>query len=69
MRAETNDYLQISNELSAIRSLAVTRNDLLRAVVEYNIAMVELERSKGTLLDYYNVVIPVHDPPMAAIAP
>jgi len=69
VRAETNDYLQISNELSAIRSLAVTRNDLLRSVVEYNIAMVELERSKGTLLDYYNVVIPVHDQPMAGIAP
>jgi outer membrane protein TolC len=69
VRAETNDYLQISNELSAIRSLAVTRNDLLRSVVEYNIAMVELERSKGTLLDYYNVVIPVHEQPMTEAAP
>ncbi len=69
VRAETADYLQISNELSAIRALAVTRNDLLRSVVEYNIAMVELERSKGTLLDYYNVVIPVHEQPMANIAP
>ncbi|MBN1510457.1 MAG: TolC family protein [Phycisphaerae bacterium] len=69
VRAETNDYLQISNELSAIRSLAVTRNDLLQSVVEYNIAMVELERSKGTLLDYYNVVIPVPEQHMADSTP
>jgi len=69
VRAETSDFLQISNELSAIRSLAVTRNDLLQSVVEYNIAMVELERSKGTLLDYYNVAIPVHEQHMADITP
>jgi outer membrane protein TolC len=69
VRAEANDFLQISNELSAIRTLSVVRNDLLRSVVEYNIAIVELERSKGTLLDYYNIVIPKHEPQVAGVTP
>ena len=39
-------------------SLAASRNELLATLVNYNIAIIELERAKGTLLDYYNVVIP-----------
>jgi hypothetical protein len=27
--------------------------------VDYNIAVIDLERAKGTLLDYNNVVIPL----------
>lgn len=57
-RAETQNYIQLSNELTAIRSLAASRNELLATLVNYNIAIIELERAKGTLLDYYNVVIP-----------
>lgn len=57
-RAETQNYIQLSNELGALQTLASDRNDLLRSLVEYNIAIIELERAKGTLLEYYNVAIP-----------
>jgi outer membrane protein TolC len=57
-RAETQNYIQLSNELGAIQQLAALRNELLNAIMEYNIAIIELERAKGTLLDYYNVVVP-----------
>ena len=60
-RAEAQDFVQLSNELSAIQSLASNRNSLLRSMIEYNIATTNLERAKGTLLDYYGIKVPSID--------
>ncbi len=60
-RAETRDYGALSSELGAWRALAGTRRAILNATVDYNIAIIDLERAKGTLLDYNNVIIPTED--------
>ncbi|MCH7632931.1 MAG: hypothetical protein IIB59_06935, partial [Planctomycetes bacterium] len=57
-RAERKDLNTLNSELGARQSLANARRAMLNALVEYNIAIVDLERSKGTLLNYHNVVIP-----------
>ncbi len=57
-RAERKDIGTLSTELGARRSLAGTRRTMLNAIVEYNIAIVDLERAKGTLLEYNNIAIP-----------
>jgi outer membrane protein TolC len=57
-RAERKDHSTLINELGARQSLANIRRSMLNAMVEYNIALVDLERAKGTLLQYNNVVIP-----------
>lgn len=57
-RAERKDYNTLSNELGARQSLANARRAMLAAMVDYNVAIVDLERAKGTLLNYNNVVIP-----------
>ena len=57
-RAERKDFNTLNNELSARQSLASSRRAMLNAIVEFNIAIIDLERSKGTLLRYNNVVIP-----------
>lgn len=49
----------LQTELSAIQNLATARTELLRLVTEYNVAIVALERAKGTLLPYNNVAL--HD--------
>lgn len=62
-RAERKDFLVLNNELSARQGLASSRRSMLSALIEYNIAVVDLERAKGTLLDYNNVVIPTEPAP------
>jgi len=57
-RAERKDFNTLLSELGARRSLANIRRVMLNAMVEYNIAITDLERAKGTLLNYNNVVIP-----------
>ncbi len=57
-RAERKDINTLTTELNARQSLAAARRAMLGAVVEYNIAIVDLEKAKGTLLQYHNVVIP-----------
>ncbi len=57
-RAERKDFVVLNQELGARQSLADSRRRLLLAMVQYNVAMIELERSKGTLLKYRNVYIP-----------
>jgi len=57
-RAERKDFNTLLSELGARRSLANIRRAMANAVVEYNIAITDLERAKGTLLNYNNVVIP-----------
>jgi len=49
------NYLQ--TELQAIEQLANTRRRLLQVLVDYNITIAQLEKAKGTLLEYDNVVI------------
>lgn len=56
-RAERKDYATLTTELNAWRSLAATRRAILDVMVGYNLAISGLEREKGTLLDYNNVVI------------
>jgi outer membrane protein TolC len=57
-RAERKDHNTLISELGARRGLASTRRGMLQSLVDYNLAIVDLERSKGTLLRYNNVVIP-----------
>jgi outer membrane protein TolC len=57
-RAERKDLATLNSELSARSSLAAERRAMLNAMVNYNVAIIELERAKGTLLQYNNVVVP-----------
>jgi len=60
-RAERKDFNTLNSELSARQSRANARRAMILAMVEYNIAIIDLERAKGTLLNYNNVVIPLDD--------
>jgi len=60
-RADAMNYIELNNELSAFQGFALNLNDLLRSIAGYNIAIIELERAKGTLLDYYNVAVPTRE--------
>jgi len=60
-RAERKDFVVLNNELSARQSLANSRRALIASMVDYNIAIIDLERAKGTLLTYNNVIIPPDD--------
>jgi len=60
-RAERKDINTLNTELGARQSLANARRAMVLAMVEYNIAIVDLERAKGTLLTYNNVIIPPDD--------
>ena len=60
-RAERRDFNTLNSELNARQSLASARRAMLAAIVDYNVAIIDLERAKGTLLRYYNVVIPHKD--------
>jgi len=57
-RAERKDINTLNTELGARQSLANARRAIVASLVEYNIAIIDLERSRGTLLRYNNVVIP-----------
>jgi len=60
-RAERMDINTLRNELNARQNLAAARRALLSTLVDYNIAIIDLERAKGTLLRHYNVVIASED--------
>lgn len=47
----------LQTELQAVEQITNTRTTLLRVVIDYNIAIVALERAKGTLLEYNNIQI------------
>lgn len=47
----------LQTELQGVEQLAGTRAALLGVVTQYNIGLVELEKAKGTLLDYNNVTV------------
>lgn len=56
-RAERKDLNTLNSELAARQNLAASRRAMLNAMVEYNIAIIDLERAKGTLLNYNNVLL------------
>lgn len=47
----------LETELGAVENSATQRRNLLAIVVAYNTTIAELERAKGTLLEYNNVVL------------
>ncbi len=57
-RAERKDFNTLNSELSSRQSLANARRAMLKAMVDYNIATIDLQRARGTLLEYNNVIIP-----------
>jgi outer membrane protein TolC len=56
-RAENVGPNYLQTELTAIEQLAATRRRLLQVVTDYNISIVQLEKAKGTLLDFNNVQV------------
>ena len=60
-RAERKDINTLTTELNARESLASSRQNVINALLNANLALIDLERSKGTLLRYHNVSIePTH---------
>ncbi len=56
-RAERKSPSELETELSGQSTLATARQTFLDALIAYNIAIADLERAKGTLLKYNNVVL------------
>ncbi len=56
-RTQRIDPTYLQTELSGVQQLANARTRLLGVVTDYNLALIELERAKGTLLDYNNVIV------------
>ena len=56
-REITKSADQLETELNSQEQLANARLDLLQTLVDYNRAIVNLERAKGTLLEFNNVVL------------
>ncbi len=56
-RTQRIDPSYLQTELGAVEQLANSRTRLARLLVDYNIALVQLEKAKGTLLDYNNIVV------------
>jgi outer membrane protein TolC len=54
-RTQKIDPIYLDNELRSVQAVASTRQTLLQVLIDYNIGVVELERAKGTLLEYNNV--------------
>ena len=62
VRAKAVDPAYLETELSAVEQLANNRTTLLQVLMDYNVAIVKLERDKGTLLEYNNVVVTERPP-------
>jgi len=60
-RAEKKDFLTLNQELNARQGLAQARSALLSALIDYSIAVVDLERAKGTLLRYNSIELVFDD--------
>ena len=56
-RQEKLDPPSLQVELDAHETLASTRDNLLQVLTSYNVALSNLEKQKGTLLQYNNIVI------------
>ncbi len=47
----------LETELSAVEQLSSSRTRLLQVLISYNTGIIDLERAKGTLLEYNNIVL------------
>jgi outer membrane protein len=56
-RELSRDPATLQVELDGYEALSASRRQLLDTLVRYNVAISNLEREKGTLLDYNNIVI------------
>ena len=56
-RQENKNPAQLDTILGSQQSVAQSRRALLQAIVTYNPGIVDVERAKGTLLEYNNVVL------------
>jgi outer membrane protein len=56
-RLERLDPPALEVLLNAQEALATARQSLIQVVANYNIALINLERQKGTLLEYNNIVV------------
>ncbi len=56
-RQETKSPAELDTVLGAQTQLATSRQALLSAMINYNNGIVDVERAKGTLLEYNNVVL------------
>jgi outer membrane protein TolC len=56
-RAENRGPGQVDMELRAYIAVASSGEGLLNALVDYNMALIDLERAKGTLLEYNSVIL------------
>ncbi len=56
-RQMARDPANLQVELDAESTLASARQQLIQVITDYNIALVNLERQKGTLLEYNSIVI------------
>jgi outer membrane protein TolC len=56
-RTQRIDPSYLQTELGAVEQLANTRSTLLSVLTDYNLGIVQLEKAKGTLLDYNNVTV------------
>lgn len=56
-RQERKSPTELETTLNAQTGLAQARGALLEAVLSYNLGIVDVERAKGTLLEYNNVVL------------
>jgi outer membrane protein len=56
-RMERRDPPNLEVELGAHNALAGARQQLIQVMADYNIGLVNLERQKGTLLRYNNIVV------------
>lgn len=61
-RAERKDFLTLNNELNTRTSLATNQSNLLSSLVDYAIAIIDMERAKGTLLEYDRVELDTATP-------
>lgn len=61
-RAERKDFLTLNNELNTRTSLATNQSNLLSSLVDHAIAIIDMERAKGTLLEYNRVVLDADAP-------
>lgn len=56
-RAERRDINTLTTELNARESLATTQRTLVDVMVKARLALIDLERAKGTLLEYNNIEV------------
>ncbi|MFQ5490405.1 MAG: TolC family protein [Phycisphaerae bacterium] len=56
-RAESRNFVQLNQELNALTALAGSRRELIQSLIDYNMAIIQLERAKGTLPEYDNIIL------------